>query len=117
MNDRPPGCSTNPTIVFPLAETSRMELVTVLKALADETRLEVFRLIAGQTEPLCVCDIVDRFAVGQSTVSHHLKVLRDAGLITVTRKATWAFYETSPNAFKLIRHQLDVLVPELAARR
>ena len=117
MNERPPGCASNPIIIFPLTESTRTDLVSVLKALADDTRLEVFRLIAGQTEPLCVCDIVDRFSVGQSTISHHLKVLRDAGLITVSRQANWAFYQTDPHAFDLIRKHLQVLVPNLASIR
>ena len=64
--------------------------------LGDATRLEVFRLIAAQTSPLCVCDIVDRFDVSQPTISHHLKILRDAGLVTVSRRGVWAYYAVDP---------------------
>lgn len=85
-----------------LAASRRDSLVAVFRALGDATRLEVFRLIAAQTAPICVCDIVDRFNVSQPTISHHLKVLRDAGLVKVSRQGVWAFYETDPAGFALL---------------
>ena len=66
-----------------LPEPDRERLLAVFKALADGTRFDVYRLIAAQAEPICACDIVDRFDVSQPTIAHHLKVLRQAGLITV----------------------------------
>ena len=54
-----------------LAPSRRDRLVAVYRALGDATRLEVFRLIAAQPDPICVCDIVDRFNVSQPTISHH----------------------------------------------
>ena len=68
------------------------------KALADPNRLEIFRLIAAQNDPLCVCDIVDRFSLTQPTISHHLKILREAGLIEAERRGTWAYYRLNRNA-------------------
>lgn len=68
----------------------------MLKALADETRYAIFRLIVAQKEPICACDIVDRFDVSQPTIAHHLKVLRTAGLITVSRRGVWAYYAPDP---------------------
>jgi ArsR family transcriptional regulator len=64
----------------------------IFKALSDETRYAIFRLIMAQDEPICACDIVDRFDVSQPTIAHHLKVLRTAGLITVSRRGVWAYY-------------------------
>ena len=57
--------------------------MAVFRALGDPTRLDVYRLIAAQPAPLCVCDIVARFEVSQPTISHHLKILREAGLVEV----------------------------------
>lgn len=89
---------------MPLASDERQRVVVLLKALGDGTRLEVFRLIAGQENGICVCDIVDRFDVSQPTISHHLKVLRDAGLITVSRRGNWAFYAVDSSTLNLIRN-------------
>ena len=96
MRTRPEGCCTNPMNVAPLAETERKTLVAGFRALGDPTRLEIFHLIASQCEPICVCDIVDRFDLSQPTISHHLKILRDARLVTVSRQGIWAFYAADP---------------------
>jgi ArsR family transcriptional regulator len=82
--------------------------------------MEVFRLIAAQTDPICVCDIVDRFNVSQPTISHHLKALRDAGLVKVSRRGVWAFYAVDPAGLAILRHApaelvpADLIPPELA---
>ena len=99
----------------PLAETERSEMLGAFKALADGTRLDIFRLIAAQAEPICVCDIVDRFDVSQPTISHHLKVLRDAGLVTATRRGIWAYYEVDPRGIALLERTMGTLVTPLAA--
>jgi ArsR family transcriptional regulator len=102
MKQRPVDCCAQPHPVEPLPLSTRAELVGLFKALGDATRLEIYRLIAGQAEPICVCDITDRFDVSQPTISHHLKVLREAGLVTVSRRGIWSFYaaETSPAAVR-----------------
>src|SRR4029077_12289374 len=89
---RPADCCTAPIIPVPLSANAEATLVAGLKALADPTRLAIFRLIAAQDELICVCDIVARFDVSQPTISHHLKVLREAGLTTVSRRGVWAYY-------------------------
>lgn len=81
----------------------------VFKALADGTRLDVFRLIAGQDEPICACDIVDRFDVSQPTIAHHLKVLREAGLVTVSRRGVWAWYAVDPVGIEVLGSLADTL--------
>src|SRR5438105_2804628 len=63
-----------------------------LAALADPTRLQIVALLAGLDEPLCVCEIVARFALGQPTISHHLRVLREAGLVTWEKRGLWVYY-------------------------
>lgn len=79
-----------------MAGAERDQLLRALKALADGTRLRIFQLIAAQHEPLCACDIVDRFDVSQPTIAHHLRTLREAGLITTTRQGVWAYYAVDP---------------------
>jgi ArsR family transcriptional regulator len=66
-----------------------------LKALADPTRLRMLDLLAQQSAPLCVCEITDQFAQQQPTISHHLRILREAGLITGEKRGTWAYYSAT----------------------
>jgi ArsR family transcriptional regulator, arsenate/arsenite/antimonite-responsive transcriptional repressor len=66
------------------------ELVPVLKALADPTRLRLLRLLAGGER--CVCDLYQPLELAQNLASHHLKVLREAGLVSVRRDSRWAYY-------------------------
>lgn len=88
-----PAVCCRPRAVRPLPARRQQDLIAALKALADPTRLEILRLIAAQPAPLCVCDIVDRFELGQPTISHHLKVLRRAGLVETGRQGIWSFYK------------------------
>jgi ArsR family transcriptional regulator len=94
---RPEGCCPLRGIA-PLPPREQQRLVLVFKALADPTRLEVLRLVAAQPGPTCVCDIVAHFQRSQPTISHHLKVLLDAGLLTLTRTGIWSFYALDPHA-------------------
>ena len=107
---RPTGCCEIPRLPEELPATEREQLVAGFKALADPTRLDVFRLIAAQEAPLCACDVVDRFAVSQPTISHHLKVLREAGLITVSRRGVWAYYAVDPRGLARLRGALNELM-------
>jgi ArsR family transcriptional regulator len=91
---------------------SQARAVAVFKALADATRLQIYSLIAARPEPICVCDIVGRFELRQPTISHHLKVLRDAGLVTATRRGTWSYYAVDPRGVLAARAALDAALPE-----
>jgi ArsR family transcriptional regulator, arsenate/arsenite/antimonite-responsive transcriptional repressor len=82
-------CPTQPT-ARPLDDGK--DTVELLKSLADETRLGIVRLLAAHGEPLCVCHIVDAFDLSQPTISHHLRLLREAGLITSEKRGLWAYY-------------------------
>lgn len=93
---RPDDCCSVPLVEPSLADDDRDRLLLALKALADGTRLRIFELIAAQDAPVCACDIVDRFDVSQPTIAHHLRTLREAGLITTTRQGVWAFYAVDP---------------------
>ena len=93
---RPAECCTPPVSVEPLPATERDELVAVLRALGEPMRLEIYRLIAAQDAPLCVCDVVERFPLQQPTISHHLRVLREARLVNVTRRWQVGVLQSQP---------------------
>ena len=81
------------------------DIVKVFKALSDETRLRMLMLIEQQC--LCVCEVMQILGMGQSRVSHHLNILRDAGLAKARRQRTWMFYcsagsESSPHHARIV---------------
>jgi len=81
--------------------------VEVLRALADPTRLDICRRLSA--EELCVCHLVDELGVGQPLVSHHLKVLKEAGLVETRRDSYWTYYRLVPRALNLVVDELAVL--------
>jgi ArsR family transcriptional regulator, arsenate/arsenite/antimonite-responsive transcriptional repressor len=91
------------------AAARERRLVTVLRALSDGTRLRIFGRIAAVRGPVCVGDLTGRFPVSQPTVSHHLKVLREAGLVTVSRRGTWSYWEPAPGGLAVLRRALGEL--------
>ncbi|MFN8593660.1 MAG: metalloregulator ArsR/SmtB family transcription factor [Thermomicrobiales bacterium] len=97
------GCCDMPRVPAPLSETEQERMVAAFRALGDPTRLEIFRLLAAQEAPLCACDVVDRFGLSQPTISHHLRILREAGLVTVSRRGVWAWYAADPEGMDWLR--------------
>lgn len=97
------GCCETPTAPPPLPETERERLAAAFRALGDVTRLEIFRLLAAQEAPVCACDVVAGFALSQPTISHHLRILREAGLVTVERRGVWAWYAPDPRGLAWLR--------------
>ncbi len=81
----------------------------VFKALGDETRLAIVTMLARAGCAQCVCEIEPRFNLSQPTISHHLKVLRDAELVSTERRGTWVYYS-------LRRETLDLVTRWLADR-
>jgi len=74
------------------------------KALGDATRLSLMAAVAsGENAEACVCDLTPDTGLAQSTVSHHLKLLVEAGLLTRTQRGKWAFYTLTPDARKLLK--------------
>lgn len=108
--ERPEGCCPV-RAVRPLPAREQERLVAAFKALADPTRLEILRLVAAQAGPVCVCDIVDRFDLSQPTISHHLKVLRESGLLRTAKQGIWAFYEIEPDAAAVIDGAAAIFAP------
>jgi ArsR family transcriptional regulator len=89
----------------PLPKAAAVELAARFRALADPTRVAIVNCLAG-AEELCVCELNASFDLSQPTVSHHLKILREAGLVEVTRRGTWAYYRLVPEAVEALRGTL-----------
>lgn len=99
----------SPLVSEPLDEDQAAELSRVFKALGDPVRLRLFSLVASyQGGEACVCDISGFFDVSQPTISHHLKVLREAGLLTSERRATWVYYRVVPGTLAKLSGLLSV---------
>lgn len=96
LSDAELACCS-PLARAPLSAEAAVELSHALKALADPTRLRLLSLIqAHEDGEACVCDLTAPIGLTQPTVSHHLKVLLDAGLVTRSRRGTWAYYRAVP---------------------
>lgn len=80
-----------------LSEGARVALADRLKALADPTRIGIVNCLARSPE-LCVCNLTDAFGLSQPTISHHLKVLREAGLVEAEKRGTWSYYRLNRDA-------------------
>ena len=82
-----------PLVREPIGDSAAAGLAQVFKALGDPVRLRLLSLIgAHQGGEVCVCELTDAFDLTQPTISHHLKVLREAGIITSERRGTWVYY-------------------------
>ena len=82
-----------------LSRSAAERLAARFKALADPARVAILnRLVQPGTESVCVCDLVSHVRLSQPTVSHHLRVLREAGLVTAERRGTWAYERLRPEA-------------------
>ena len=90
-----------PLVREPIGESAAAGLAQVFKALGDPVRLRLLSLIgAHQGGEVCVCDLTTAFDLTQPTISHHLKVLREAGIITSERRGTWVYYRLVPAALE-----------------
>jgi ArsR family transcriptional regulator len=85
--------------------------IRFLSALADPTRLAIVRQLAADTET-CACDFTSCCDVGQPTVSHHLRVLREAGVVTSERRGQWIFYRLAPDTAERLGAIARGLVPD-----
>lgn len=94
----------------PIARADAEALAERFKALADPTRVGIVNRLSGTGE-VCVCDLTAAFDVSQPTISHHLRVLRDVGLVTATKRGTWSFYRLVPEAVEPLRIALGAVTP------
>jgi len=96
QDDLSAPCCPEPVVV-PLGDDQAAELAKIFKALGDPARLRLLSMIAtGAGGEVCVCDLTPAFDLSQPTISHHLKLLRLAGLIDCERRGTWVYYWVLP---------------------
>jgi ArsR family transcriptional regulator, arsenate/arsenite/antimonite-responsive transcriptional repressor len=83
----------SPLLAEPLSTEQSEQMAPLLKALADPVRLRLLSLVASHADgEACVCDLNDAFDLSQPTISHHLKVLHDVGLLDRSKRGTWVYY-------------------------
>jgi ArsR family transcriptional regulator len=86
-------------VVYPDVEREQARrMATIAKALGDPVRVELVDVLRKHAGKVCVCELVPLFDLSQPTISHHLKVLRDAGLVESERQGLWAYYYVLPGA-------------------
>jgi len=96
---RPPGEPCCEPVAYPDVERQEAErMAAIAKALGDLIRLQLVDVLRKHAGKVCVCELVPLFDLSQPTVSHHLKVLRDAGIVDSERRGLWAYYFVLPDA-------------------
>jgi ArsR family transcriptional regulator len=89
----------------PLSGAERDQLAARFKALSDPTRVAIINSLSAADE-VCVCNLTATFELSQPTISHHLKILREAGLVESSRRGTWAYYRLVPESIATLRGAL-----------
>lgn len=98
---RPAGEPCCEAVVYPDVERDKaVRMAHVAKALGDPVRLQLVDVLRRHAGKVCVCELVPLFDLSQPTVSHHLKVLRDAGIVGSERVGLWAYYFVVPDALQ-----------------
>ena len=95
--------------------TDRSGAALVFKALGDANRLAMVATLANAEDRVCVCDFTEALPLNQPTVSHHLKILREAKLVTCERRGTWVYYRLAPGARERIDAATRSVLPLDAA--
>jgi ArsR family transcriptional regulator len=97
----PPGQPCCEPVVYPDVEREQAErMAAIAKALGDPVRLQLVDVLRKHAGKVCVCELVPLFDLSQPTVSHHLKVLREAGIVGSERQGLWAFYYVNTDALE-----------------
>ena len=86
----------------PLAAEQAGRLAAGFKDLGDPTRVRILNLLASEAREVCVCEVVESFDLSQPTISHHLRVLREAGLVDAERRGTYQYYRVVPEAVQAL---------------
>lgn len=102
------ACCEPGTRTSPRTESTGDE-AEMFKALGHPIRLQMLLLLAQSDEPVCVCDLERPFPIKQPTVSHHLRVLREAGLVETEQRGTWVHYRIRRQAVRMLKGVLTTL--------
>lgn len=106
-----------PLVREPLTQSDAEQLAQTLKALADPARLRLLSIVAASADQeACVCELIEPVGLSQPTVSHHLKVLTEAGFLTRSKRGTWAYYALVPAALNRVSDRLTSAQPTATPR-
>ena len=98
---RPPGEPCCAPVAYPEVEPDRVErMARTAKALGDPVRLQLVDLLRRHAGRVCVCELTPLFDLSQPTVSHHLRTLREAGIVDSERRGLWAYYYVNPETLE-----------------
>lgn len=112
MIDLGGGACCPPLATAPIPPTEAADLAQAFKAIGDPVRLQLLSMIASHAGgEVCVCDLTPAFDLTGPTISHHLRLLREAGLIDHQRRGTWVYYWAVPSRLAALSRLLDVPVP------
>jgi len=105
-DDTEPCCA--PLVQALLSEGDATELAAVFKALADPVRLRLLSMVAAAgDDEACACDLIEPVGRSQPTVSHHMAILVDAGLVERTQRGKWAWYRLKPERLAMVQASLE----------
>jgi ArsR family transcriptional regulator, arsenate/arsenite/antimonite-responsive transcriptional repressor len=105
---RPAGTPCCEPVVFPDVERAQAaRMAEVAKALGDPVRLQLVDVLRKHAGKVCVCELVPLFDISQPTLSHHLKKLREAGVVDSERRGLWAYYYVIPDALEELSQWLS----------
>ena len=98
---QPAGMRCCEPVVYPDVEREEAErMASIAKALSDPVRLQLVDVLRKHAGKVCVCELIPLFDLAQPTVSHHLKILRSAGIVDSERRGLWAYYYVKPEGLK-----------------
>jgi ArsR family transcriptional regulator, arsenate/arsenite/antimonite-responsive transcriptional repressor len=105
---RPAGEACCAPIVFPdVTPDAATDVAAIAKALSDPIRVQLVDVLRKHAGEVCVCELVPLFDISQPTLSHHLKKLRDAGIVGVERRGLWAYYYVNPSSLEVLHTWLS----------
>ena len=105
---RPAGEPCCEPVAYPEIERAAAErMASVAKALGDPVRMQLVDVLRKHAGEVCVCELVPLFDLSQPTVSHHLKILREAGIVGSERRGLWAYYYVTPEALEELSQWLS----------
>jgi ArsR family transcriptional regulator len=108
MNALPVISCCRPLGAPTLSDDEIQATASLFKALADPARVRIVNLLATSEEPVCVCELTGPLGLSQPTVSHHLKKLTDAGLLTREQRGVWAYFTIDPEAVARLRAVVEL---------
>lgn len=111
MPESRPSCARTAT---PIASSPIRAHAPILRALGDEARLEIVARLAAAGGTVCVCDLTPGLGLSQPTISHHLRVLRDAGVVRSERRGSWVHYSLELSVLGVLGELIVALAPQRA---